>query len=845
MNVRGGLPGLAAVNLRHLKDHPGRTALSLVGIAAGSALVVAMFGVVGSFTSGVDRLVTTAGNVDLQVSGPGGAPLPEDVAARVAAVPGVAAASPIVRSSVVVAGERVLLLGADERAQAIGARVTPACLRATRSPSATQTDAPVAVGPALARHLRAHGQSGRTAVYNGSTTVPVVVAATVACGDITGINAGWFVATPLPVAEAIAGRPGQPDAVLVRTAPRTSTTEMTARVQAAAGPGAVVGSPRQALHDARAEAQIFQEGSVLVVSLALIVGGFLVFNTVSMAALERRRELATLRALGARRRTIAGVVVAEAAALGVMGSIIGAVVGVMAGRVAVGTVPPVLIQAVGVRPTFTISAWQLALGVAIGTAATIVAAVIPARAVSRVPPVDAMRPEGVLEAGDAARLKPVALLVGLAMLGMGYLLCAIGQDDELVAGFALTNIGFILTTVGLMGPLASSVARVADRLGRVGRLAGAGLERSPRRVWATTVAVVVGIGIVVTFRGSVENELDTFSGSITSLGRPDLVVTTSRAEDFPPEVTAPTDWVNRIAAVPGVAAVHAAQAFYATVGGERVIIEGTQDPPTVPLVANLSSPARADVLAGRAIAVSRTFAQAHRLRAGDTFTLQTASGPQQLRVAGVVNVLMPVPGGGIAMALDRLEQWYARPGSGWLEVYERPDADRTAVRRHIADVAKTAPLPMWVYSGPQLLAASRRGLNQSAGILLSMQWVIVGAAALAVLNTLLISVIERRRELGILRAIGTSRKRIRRMVATEAVAIGAVGGAIGVLFGLSGHYVAVLAYKKLVGFTVRYELLAVPILVAVLAAAAIVILASLAPAWRAARLNVVEAIGYE
>jgi putative ABC transport system permease protein len=174
-----------------------------------------------------------------------------------------------------------------------------------------------------------------------------------------------------------------------------------------------------------------------------------------------------------------------------------------------------------------------------------------------------------------------------------------------------------------------------------------------------------------------------------------------------------------------------------------------------------------------------------------------------------------------------------------------PDLDRTAVRTHIADLAKTAPLPMWVYSGPQLLAASRLGLKQSAGILLSMQWVIVGAAALAVLNTLLISVIERRRELGILRAIGTSRKRIRRMVATEAVAIGAVGGAIGVLFGLSGHYVAVLAYKKLVGFTVRYELLAVPILVAVLAAAAIVVLASLAPAWRAARLNVVEAIGYE
>src|SRR5205814_4337820 len=101
MTKLGGLPGLAAVNLRHLRDHPGRTALSLVGIAAGSALVVAMLGLIGSLTSGVDRVASAAGDVDLQVTGPGGAPLPQDLDARVAAVPGVAVAAPIVRSAVV------------------------------------------------------------------------------------------------------------------------------------------------------------------------------------------------------------------------------------------------------------------------------------------------------------------------------------------------------------------------------------------------------------------------------------------------------------------------------------------------------------------------------------------------------------------------------------------------------------------------------------------------------------------------------------------------------------------------------------------------------------------------
>jgi putative ABC transport system permease protein len=126
-----------------------------------------------------------------------------------------------------------------------------------------------------------------------------------------------------------------------------------------------------------------------------------------------------------------------------------------------------------------------------------------------------------------------------------------------------------------------------------------------------------------------------------------------------------------------------------------------------------------------------------------------------------------------------------------------------------------------------------------------MQWVVVGATTLAVLNTLLISVVERRREIGILRAIGTSRRRLRRMIAIEALAIGMVGGLLGVLFGLSGHYVAVLGFTRLVGYKVRYQLLPVPLLLAAAAALVIALLSSVLPGWRAARVNVVEAIGYE
>src|SRR5207302_6338327 len=128
------------------------------------------------------------------------------------------------------------------------------------------------------------------------------------------------------------------------------------------------------------------------------IGGFLVFNTMAMAALERRRELATLRALGGRRRVLVGGMLGEAVVLGVAGSAIGAALGAWAARLALDAVPPVLIDAIGVRPTFVLSPAAVLAAVFTGTVATVVATVLPARSATGVAPVEAMRPEAMLEA---------------------------------------------------------------------------------------------------------------------------------------------------------------------------------------------------------------------------------------------------------------------------------------------------------------------------------------------------------------------------------------------------------------------------------------------------------------
>jgi putative ABC transport system permease protein len=505
----------------------------------------------------------------------------------------------------------------------------------------------------------------------------------------------------------------------------------------------------------------------------------------------------------------------------------------------------VLIDAIGVRPTFVLSPLAVIAAVATGTLATVVATALPARSATSVPPVEAMRPEGILEGGDGSAVRWWQLIGGVVAFVIGTVLAITAAGDLALASIALITIGFIVATAGAMGPLAWMAAAIANLFGAPGRLAGAALERSPRRVWATTLAVVVAVGQVIAFRSLTANQSDTFGAQIQSLARPDLWVQTSPLEQFPADVRISRDWVGRVAAVPGVASVRPGQATYATVLGERLIIEGVEQNPAAPLIAVSPPGPRRAVVEGRAISVSRTFAQHHHLEVGDQFTLATARGPQRLPIAAVNDVPLPVLSGGIGLSLEHLETWFGQPGATWLEVQLDPGANRDTVRRDVSHVMRGAGVRIWVSPGTDVLAAARRSIDSTQNLFRAMQWVIVGATALAVLNTLLISVVERRRELGILRAVGTSRRTVRRMVGAEAAAIGVLGAVLGVSFGVLEHAVAVVAVRGLTGFHVRYAFLIAPVFVGVASAAAVVALGSLAPAWRAARTNVIEAIGYE
>jgi putative ABC transport system permease protein len=451
----------------------------------------------------------------------------------------------------------------------------------------------------------------------------------------------------------------------------------------------------------------------------------------------------------------------------------------------------------------------------------------------------------VLESGaDAGAARPVILAVGAALFLAGNLLTVFGKGNAVLGGFGGITLGTVVFTAGATGALARGVGRLARTLfGATGRLAAAGIERSPRRIWATTLAVTIAVGVTIALGGIARNQETSFAEDFRSLADTDLWIETSTPDTVPVQPLLPDSWVDRVAAVPGVAGVTRDQAAYMTLGDEQVLFEGMGPGTNVPFYANAGA-AKGEVLAGKGLIASKAWADRHGHHIGSAVTLQTPTGPHTEAIAAIIDLPVIVQG---QLGIDnaRFTEWFGRTALTGIEVRLAPGADEAAVTAAVREIVREAPTTVHVYRGEEILAGSLMSLRQSLAIFNAMVWVVVGATGLAILNTMMISVVERRRELGILRAVGTSRRTIRRMVVAEAAAITAVGSLIGLFLGLVQHRVGIEAMAGLVGFSVEYRPVLAPVVIAAVAAVVMAVGGSIGPAARAGRVDVIEAIGYE
>lgn len=821
---------LRLFSVRELAQHRRRTIASIAVMVVSAMYLVAVLGIFGSITGSVSRLADgIAGIAALEVSGITDGGFPDTITADVAAVPGVATAIPMLRTSASTESGPVLLLGAEANTAALKSALKDA------------VGAPPEAGPAIPNGVQVgpgvgHAKGDTFALGSGSVTVTAVLEGK----QLKDLNGGHYVLAPLPLAQSLTGRQGQLDSILITTTPGVDIAKVRAAVAAAVNGRAVVAEPSMRAARAGDGVKLMNYMSLMGAVVALVVGAFLIYTTMTMAITQRRPVISMLRAIGARRATLVRDMLAEATILGLIGGAFGSAIGILVGRMAIGRLPPAITQGLEARVEYWLPGYAIPVAIAATMLTSAAASAMAARQVYKVAPIEALAPVGVSKADIVPRQLRIASGVGAVAMFAASLLVAIHRTGASVfVGMASLLCAEIAIGFALTVPIVKAAAATARVFGSAGALAAATIERAPRRVWATVMTVLIAVLTTVVINGTSTDMIRSARGIFASVANVDVWVSANPPDSYPTDAL-PQGLSEKVAAVPGVARVVEGAFAFAEVGGTRVMLDGFAPETADPLYRGLDDRVRSEVLAGRGVVLSQNLGKTLGVRVGDVLRLQTPHGPQQTVVLALVPYFSTVIGS-VGMDLDQMRDWFDRPAATTLQVEAAPGVNP---QRLHSDIRRVVPEPNYVYDGRTALAGLEAPLHQSMFIANAV-WIIVGfVAAIALLNTLTLSVLERRREIGVLRAMGSSRRLTLQMVLAEAAGIALVGGVLGLVFGLADQWLYSLASGDIMNLVITFRPSPMS-LVFTAGALVISLLGSVPPARRAARLNIIEAVSVE
>jgi len=572
-------------------------------------------------------------------------------------------------------------------------------------------------------------------------------------------------------------------------------------------------------------------------AVSLVVGTFLIVNTFSILVAQRSRELALLRALGASRRQVNVSVLVEATFVGLVGSTLGVGVGYLLARG---------LQALfGVfgfdlsRASFPVNLRTIVASYAVGLLVTLLAAYLPARRASRVPPVAALRDDVALPESSLRRRVVVGFV--LIVVGIGSMVAGFDRDGDL--GLTLIGVGMLAILIGVsllspwVGRPLTALFSIGYRraFGTVGVLAAQNSLRNPRRTAATASALMIGLTLVALMSILGQSATASTDAAVKRTLTSQFVVSNVAQTPFSTSVA------TRIRKVPGVRSVAAFRTASATIRGQRAFV-GAVDPRDLGLA--LAVPMEAGsllALGPGTVAISAQTAERRGYRVGQTIPLKLQGGTVALRVVALFGSSAALPASYLVTP-DTLAKGGLQPLDSILFVSADPRADPEAVRAEVTAIIKDLPT-VTVQDPAQFAEQQREQINLFLYFIYALLGLAVVIAVLGIVNTLALSVIERTREVGLLRAVGLSRRQLRRMVRLEAVIVAVLGAVLGVAMGLAFG----VALQRAIADE-GVDVLSVPWLkLAVFVALAAVagILAAVLPARRAARLDVLTAIGAE
>lgn len=580
--------------------------------------------------------------------------------------------------------------------------------------------------------------------------------------------------------------------------------------------------------------------------LALFLGAFLIFNTFRTVVVERRHDLSMLRAIGATRQQITLLIVIESLIQGVIGTAVGLLLGFLMAQAMTSFMNGIFSDYMnrgGLNLQLNPTAFVMAI--VLGISAAVAAGYFPARAASRVSPLDGLRPASRAHIYRAARW---SLIAGAICMLLAVVMLLSGSRGA-VGGALLFLIGMVVAAPGLVLP----VARLFSPLltlwyAREGDLARGNLTRQPGRAAITGSTLMIGLATLVLVAALVTS----FGSLLETLANvnfsSDIMLMPQAISVYDNVVGADESLAARLRSLPEVETVGTLRYATSTANGQSFQVLGI-DPQEYPRVASFEfsegepEAAFAALGTGRnAIATSLTL-RTLGVNVGDEVVMQTAGGPQPYRIVAVANDLLTFKIAAVFVSQANLQADFNKAEDIMLMIALTPDADKAAVFAQVEQIAQDYP-----QFTPHLTGEYRDELletsNSAFSFFYGIAFLILLPAALGLLNTLTINILERTREIGVVRAVGGSRRQVRRIVTAEALLLGVFGAAMGVLAGVVMSYGFISAFST-VGWEMPYSFPLIGIIAAVVVGVLLALFAAILPARSAAKLDIIRALQYQ
>ncbi|HEX8680543.1 MAG TPA: FtsX-like permease family protein [Chthoniobacterales bacterium] len=840
--------------LRYLLRHRLLAVLNVLSVALGVAVYLAIqianHSANRAFAASVD---VVAGKAALQITAPA-AGLPEEVFAAVARERGIAVATPLVRGIVTLPdmpGEYLQILGIDIFTNEAFRTFELNDFAATGDFDVQRwlgDPQAIAVSEAFAKaHQLKAGDLLRAQVNAQDRELRVgfimrVSGTAAADPHFAAMDIGW--------AQELFRKRGRLSAVQLQLAPGVARDEILAQLRALVPPDAQVSTPAQRGQQVENMLAGFQLNLTAMSLVSLLVGMFLIYNTVSASVVRRRSEIGILRSLGTTRNEVRALFLGEAIALGALGVIVGLIVGVALATVLVGTVAQTIstlyvllsVREVALTPT------MFASGAILGLGSVLVAAWLPAAAAAKMDPVRALRAGTIIE--QSANLSPRWLWAGVAslVLAFAFSVTAVTSGPPWIgfgaAFLVLAGFSFLVPAIArwfsrfatsLLRRFAARVIEASFAAGNLGRA----LVRNSVTIAALAAAVAMAIGVsvmVFSFRRTVESWIDQ-----TLIA--DLFVAPASNEIVGPSSFMPPETIRFLEQHSTVAAIDTFRELSLPMGDKNIavaVVRGS-DRRRIQFIRGNGDEIMQRFYNEQCVLISEPFARRYRVRDGDKLDLTTPEGPQSFVIAGTFYDYTR-DAGLVFMSANNFVRLWKDDRVSSIAVYLQPN---------VAADALTSEFRARFSEAGQFIMLSNRELrvrvfeifDQTFAVTYVLRTIAVIVAVVGICLTLTTLIAERSRELGVLRAIGASVPQVRKLLLWEAAFIGLLAAVVGVGSGICLSIVLTgVINRAFFGWTIQLAFPWSSLAVTPLWIIAAAIIAGLLPAWRAGQLVVAEAI---